>query len=72
MPPGKNTRNTCAYQRPHLKTTGTVAACYRHEIQIPISLEEKIPDDHPVRLLDEILDGLDWTAWESQLATLSI
>ena len=33
---------------------------------IPISLEERIPDDHPVRLLDEILDGLDWTAWESQ------
>ena len=31
---------------------------------IPVSLEERIPDDHPVRLLDEILDGLDWTAWE--------
>jgi len=33
---------------------------------IPISLEERIPDDHPVRLVDEILDGLDWTAWESR------
>jgi len=32
---------------------------------IPISLEERIPDKHPVRLLDEILDGLDWTAWEN-------
>ncbi len=32
---------------------------------IPISLEERIPDEHPVRLLDEILDGLDWTAWEN-------
>jgi len=30
---------------------------------IPTSLEEKIPENHPVRLLDEILDGLDWTAW---------
>ncbi len=33
---------------------------------MPISLEERIPDDHPVRLLNEILDGLDWTAWESK------
>jgi len=34
-------------------------------ILIPTSLEERIPDDHPVRLLDEILGGLDWTAWEN-------
>jgi len=27
---------------------------------IPISLEERIPDKHPVRLLDEILDGPHW------------
>ena len=33
---------------------------------IPISLEERIPDDHPDRLRDGILDGLDWTAWESR------
>ena len=33
---------------------------------IPFSLEERIPHSHPVRLLDEILDGLDWTAWESK------
>ena len=32
---------------------------------IPTSLEEKIPENHPVRLLDEILDGLDWTTWEN-------
>jgi len=32
---------------------------------IPTSLEEKIPENHPVRLLDEILDGLDWTAREN-------
>jgi transposase len=34
-------------------------------VLIPTSLEERIPDDHPVRLLDEILDRLDWTAWEN-------
>lgn len=29
------------------------------------TLEERIPDDHPVRMLDEILDRLDWTDWEN-------
>jgi len=29
------------------------------------TLEERIPVDHPVRLLDEILDQLDWTDWEA-------
>ncbi len=29
------------------------------------SLEELIPADHPVRLVDEILAQLDWTAWEA-------
>ncbi len=29
------------------------------------TLEERIPGDHPVRLLDEILDQLDWSSWES-------
>jgi len=28
-------------------------------------LEDRIPDGHPVRLLDEILEGLDWTQWEN-------
>ena len=32
---------------------------------IPTALEEIIPDDHPVRLVDEILNRLDWTAWEA-------
>jgi len=32
---------------------------------IPTSLEERIADDHPVRLVDEILDTFDWTAWEN-------
>ncbi len=30
------------------------------------SLESRIPDDHPVRLLDEILGSLDWTTWEAK------
>lgn len=32
---------------------------------IPTALEEMIPADHPVRLIDEILDGLNWTKWEA-------
>ncbi len=34
-------------------------------VLIPTALEEVIPSDHPVRLLDEILDRLDWTQWEA-------
>lgn len=30
------------------------------------TLEERIPADHPVRLVDEILDSLDWTDWEAE------
>lgn len=30
------------------------------------TLEERIPENHPVRLLDEILDEMDWTEWESK------
>lgn len=29
------------------------------------TLESRIPGDHPVRILDEILSQLDWTAWEA-------
>jgi transposase len=29
------------------------------------SIDERIPHDHPVRILDEILDRLDWTGWEN-------
>jgi len=28
------------------------------------TLEERIPDDHPVRLVDEILAAYDWSDWE--------
>lgn len=34
-------------------------------VLIPTALEEIIPDDHPVRLVDEILDQLDWSEWEA-------
>lgn len=34
-------------------------------VLIPTALEEIIPNDHPVRLVDEILDRLDWTTWEA-------
>lgn len=34
-------------------------------VLIPTALEEMIPTDHPVRLIDEILDTLDWTKWEA-------
>jgi transposase len=30
------------------------------------TLDQSISDDHPVRLLDEILRALDWSAWEQQ------
>lgn len=30
------------------------------------SLESRIPEDHPVRVLDEILERLDWSDWESE------
>ena len=34
-------------------------------VLIPTALEELIPADHPVRLVDEILDQLDWKEWET-------
>lgn len=30
------------------------------------TLDQSISDNHPVRLLDEILRGLDWSAWEGE------
>jgi transposase len=35
-------------------------------VLIPTALEEVIASDHPVRLVDEILDQLDWRQWESK------
>jgi len=34
-------------------------------VLIERSLDDRIPEDHPVRLLDEILDGMDWSDWEN-------
>lgn len=30
------------------------------------TLEQRIPEDHPVRILDEILSRMDWTPWEAE------
>ncbi len=35
-------------------------------VLITTSLEDRIPEDHPVRILDEILGRMDWTEWESK------
>jgi len=32
----------------------------------PTSMENALPPDHPVRLLDEVLDSLDWSDWEKE------
>lgn len=48
--------------------------CYWQDAPVPRnqlvliteSLEDRIPDDHPVRLLDEILDRLNWSEWEAE------
>lgn len=32
---------------------------------IPTRLEDAIPEDHPVRLLDELLDRVDWSEYEA-------
>ena len=33
---------------------------------IPATLEETIPAEHPVRMIDELLSRLDWSEWEAQ------
>jgi transposase len=33
---------------------------------IPVTLADCIPEDHPVRIFWEIVDGLDWSGWESR------
>jgi transposase len=30
------------------------------------TLEQRIPEDHPVRILDEILSRMDWSQWETE------
>ena len=34
-------------------------------VLIPTALEDLIPESHPVRLMDELLDKASWTEWES-------
>lgn len=39
----------------------------RHQmVLIPTTIDDSIPADHPVRMVDEILDLIDWTSWESK------
>ena len=38
----------------------------RQLVLVPTALEEIIPEDHPVRIIDEILDTLDWSEYEAQ------
>ncbi len=35
-------------------------------VLFPTTLEQRIPDDHPVRAVDEMLDRLDWSEWEAK------
>jgi len=43
------------------------APCEREQLVLFASrLEDRIPEDHPVRLLDEILVSADWSAWEAE------
>lgn len=36
------------------------------QILFSTTLDDVIPPDHPVRIISELLDGFDWTSWESQ------
>jgi transposase len=35
-------------------------------VLIPATLEESIPAEHPVRMVDELLSRMDWSAWEAR------
>jgi hypothetical protein len=42
------------------------APMHRHQMVLfSPSLDDMIADDDPVRLVDEVLRGLDWSAWEA-------
>lgn len=38
----------------------------RQIVMFAPTLEDRIPEDHPVRLLDEILGAYDWREWEAE------
>jgi transposase len=35
-------------------------------ILIPTTLDDTIPEDHPVRILDEVFAQMDWTLWDAR------
>ncbi len=47
---------------------GWAQAAERREelVLFPTKLDEIIPEEHPVRLLDAILEKVDWTPWEAK------
>jgi transposase len=47
-----------AYAEPHVARDQIVL--------IPRSLDDLIPEDHPIRLLDELLDRLDWSVFNEE------
>ena len=43
------------------------APCPREQLVLfADTLEDRIPEGHPVRVLDEILSQMDWTEWEAE------
>lgn len=40
--------------------------CREQLVLIPETLDARIPQDHPVRLIDEVLSQVDWSDWESE------
>ncbi len=36
------------------------------QVLFPDTLEDRIAEDHPVRILDEILSRMDWSEWEAE------
>ena len=38
----------------------------KQQVLIATMLDDRIPLDHPVRLLDEIIAGYDWTSWKDR------
>jgi transposase len=40
----------------------------RQQTVLSMSLDDLVPQDHVIRMVDAVLDGVDWTAWEAHYA----